>query len=701
MMRNFQLAIPMMLSVMCVNAQSNSDNKSNNLTASANITTASTASVAKYAVSETPEQARKQVMQALNLYRGYSVSVDDSSEPEQPTSTDKKDFSEYLAKMNQVIQRRLQTLETDNIKDAEQMAEKSSYLRALSLLKSAACLTDRNTGSFVKQKDLEGTDITAFNLENLKGNSRYGFIEGFKEGYARIKKDQVFGFLNYCGDEVIPCQYELAEAFNSGRALVKKVDWYYIDAQGQESEMLQNITNAKPVKYGISVAQFKDGKYAFIDNRYDATKAPVSGYYDEITPFIGQEIFRVRQGTKFGLMNLQGIVKLDPSYEVIETSNTKHLYKVSQNGKLGLVDTLWRIKFSPAFDIIGGFNDKGLAVTKDGDNYRLISANTYKSSEKYKSIATFGKNGLAQIQDANGNFGLINIDLQEVVTTQYYNIGEFNDLGLASACRFDKKCGFINTKGTEVIAPLYEEVGQFNKYGVVVVRELTKDGNKNKTCKSDIVYNKYGQVIIAKANEKEVTTMKIRYEIMDTLHSGIYVTAKMFVDEEMQGFHLIDAKSYRLVTAIPYQSITPLDINGLMRVQQNNLWGFLDSTGKVVLSPLYKEIRKHADGFYACKNDSDKYGFIDKKGKITIPFEYEDVKYFRQGHCIVARGKEKWGLINKFNAKIVPLNFKTVTTKEGQYEMSDDKGHTYIIDDKGDCVQNCQKFEELRRKANQ
>jgi hypothetical protein len=93
MMRNFQLAITMLLSVMCAHAQSISDSKSNQLTASANVSTASTTAVAKYAVSETPEQARRQVMQTLNLYRGYSVSIDDNSELEQPASNDKKDFT--------------------------------------------------------------------------------------------------------------------------------------------------------------------------------------------------------------------------------------------------------------------------------------------------------------------------------------------------------------------------------------------------------------------------------------------------------------------------------------------------------------------------------------------------------------------------------------------------------------------------------
>ncbi len=703
MMRNLQFAITLMMTPLCVKAQlmTQADNKM----ASAN-NSASAYSSPKKGVNETPEQARTQLMSSLNLFRGFSVSIDDAkasenTEEETTSTEDKANFKAYVAKMEQVLQRRMKSLETDNIKDADQLAEKSELIRAFSILKSASCLAERKDGAFVRQKDFDGREVVAFPLDELRTNARYGMVEAYREGYARIKKDQVFGFLNYCGDEVIPCQYETADAFNNGRALVKKVDWFYIDAKGQESEMLSNVADAKAVMYGISLARFKNGKYAFIDNKYDVSKTPVSALYDEIVPFFGKDIFRVKEGNKYGLITLQGAVKLESNYENIDLSGASHLYKISQNGKLGLIDTLWKIKFAPEFDVIADFNQNGIAVCKIGENFKLISNRTYKSSQSYKGIGIFAKNGLAQIQDAAGNFGLINTDLNVIVEPMYFNIGEFNELGMAPACRYDKKCGFINTKGTEVISPVYEEVGSFSKHGLVVVRELTKDCNKNKNCKTDIVYNKFGQVIITKANEKEVETMKIRYELMDTLHSDKYVAVKMFVDEQVKGFHLIEAGAYKLVTSAAYQSITPLDVNGNLRVRKDNLWGLIDTAGKVILPPTYLEIRKPGEGFYAVKNENEKYGFIDKKSKIQIPFEYDDVKTFKNGHCIVTKGKEKWGLINKFNAKIVPLYFKSVVVKDGQYEMSDDKGGVYMIDDKGDCLQNCPKFEELRRKANQ
>jgi WG containing repeat len=637
----------------------------------------------------TPEQARTQIVSFVNQF---------SSENE---VVDKHNFNAYLVKMTQMFQDKIKTIETDDVKDAFQMDAKSEYLRALNILKSAQCLTETKQGQFVKQKDYEGQEIVAFNIEELRQNARYGLVENFREGFARFKKDQVYGFMNYCGEEVIPNQYEASEPFNDGKALVKKVDWFFIDAAGQESDMLQNIAEVQAIKHGVSIAKLKDGKYAMIDNRYDVTKALISEKYDDIKPFVGMDIFKVRKGERFGLITLNGEVKLEPVYENIEPLSSPNLYKITQNGKMGVMNSNWEIKFAPSFIELGEFDIDGIAVVKESNGYRLISNRTFRSTALYKTIGSFNDLKLAQIQNEMGLFGIIDKDMRVIVEPQYMAIGEFNEMGLAEACKVERKCGYISSKGIEVIAPVYEEVGKFNKYGLVVVRELTKDCNKNKNCKTDLVYNKFGQIVIAKANEKEVSTMKIHYEIVDSLHSQKFIIAKMFINDDLQGFHLIENNTYRLITNTVYQAISPADANSVLRVKKNNLWGMIDITGAVILEPTYAEIRKTNDGYYPAMNKNEKFGFIDKKGKILIPCEYDDVKYFRNGYCVVTKGKEKWGLINKYNAKVIPLYFKTVNYNEGHYEMIDDKGNTFTIDDKGDCMgANCAKFEDIRKKAN-
>jgi hypothetical protein len=702
MMRNLRTTLVLLALPALFHAQTLSYTSQSNASSNADITAASPNSTKK---DETPEQARKLVMALLNNFRGFSIPLDEikkgDSELDEPSMSERKNnYADYLQKMEILLNRNLKAIETDAINDVQQLAEKSKILSALNILKSANCLVDKKEGQFVRQKDLQGNEIVAFALEQLRSNARYGMVENFNEGFARIKKDQVFGFINYCGDEVVPCQYQNAQAFNNGRALVKKLDWFFIDAQGTESETLSNVTDARSLKQGISIAKFTNNKFAFIDNRYDITRLPTSLTYDEIVPFVDLNIFRIRLGNKFGLMNLDGKVMLEATYDNIEPSGVDNLYRITQNGKVGLMDSDWKIKFPASFDRIDNFDNNGLAIAHEGPLVRLISKNTFKSSSLYKAIGAFNKIGLVQIQNDAGQWGLMNTNLKIVLEPIYATIGDYNAHNLAPACRQSDKCGFIDNEGKEIIAPMFSDLGEFNLHGLVVVRESTKDNN-NKPIKTDWVFNSRGKTILAKPEGTDAKSLKIRYELRDTLHSDKFIGIKTTIDGEYAGFHLVDATTFRVITAEPYTAITPLDGNGMMRMQSGGLWGLLDSTGKVVVKQTYLDIKKASEGFYAIKNDKELYGFMDKKGKVQIPFEFDDVKVFRKGHCIVSKGKNKFGLINKFNAKIVPCYFQEVTVNESSYEMIDKQGIKYTIDDKGDCIQNCSKFEEIRRKANQ
>jgi WG containing repeat len=649
-------------------------------------------------ITETPEQARKQLIESL-LALKKSLGIETSNSEVIKGSL--QEFVDFIKTTKESIDLRLQTLNKDDVNDKLQMKEIHDCISSLNILKSAACLNDKNTGVYVKQNDLEGREIVAYNISELKDNARYGYLEAFNEGYARIKKDQVYGFLNYCGDEIITCQYEAAQPFNNGRALVKKVNWYYVDANNKESEILANVTDVIALKYGISIARFIDNKFALIDNRYDMTKAAISEKYDEITPMKGTDLFKIRIGSRIGLMTIRGEVKLDASYDNIEQTNMSHIYRILQNGKIGFMNNDWRVQFVPTFDEVGDVDKNGIALAKEGGKYRMISFKTYQRSDLYNQIATFGDNKVTVYQGEGGLYGLLGTDFKEVLTPQYFSINSFNKFGLAEACKLEKKCGFVNENGIEVITPVYDEVGKFNNYGLVVVTEITKDCNKSKNCKTDIVYNKSGQVIIAKATENEFGSMKIRYELDTVLHSNKFAVVKMFIDEKPDGFHLVDAKTYRMVTSTSYNAISPYDVNGILRVKKADKWGMIDTLGTIILVPTYKEIKKGSEGYYAVRNEEGKFGFIDKKSKFVIPFEYDDVKFFRKGYCVVQKGKDKWGLINHFNAKTIPTYFKSVIVKESSYELMDDKGDVYIVDDKGECqIQNCAKFEEIRKKAN-
>lgn len=660
----------------------------------------------------TLEQARKQLMLLFNLYRDYSVTIDTQSfkavfvkeneSQKEDVVTEEKvthvSFASYLEKMTGVIQKRLAKLKPD------ETAERSRLLGGLNLLFSAKCLADDNVQAyFVKMKDLDGNDIMGYSLDSLRKTSRYGLVESYREGYARIKKDQVFGYINLCGDEVVICQYEKAEPFNNGRALVKRVDWYFVDAKNEESESLDNVIDGKSLGRGVSWVKMINNKQTLIDNNYDVSKKTMSQLYDAIEPFYQNTVYRVRNGKKFGLLDIDGKTKLDVMYDNIEPSNLSGVYKIFQNNSIGLIDSTWAIRSTPVYESISEFNSFGLAIAKTAKGFTIIQKNTFKTSKFYQTIGEFNEYGVATISDDFKNYGLIDAEMKVIVEPKYVSIGVFNELGLAPACYPNNKCGFIKFDGSEQIKAEYESVGSFNKFGLAVARTIVANcANKNNDkCIAEIVLDKNGNIIIPTTEES--IKGKFHYEVTDSLHSDRYIIIKVVEDNNKSPkFMIVEQDNLQLITATTYDAITSSDLHGVFRVRKGELWGLVDTTSKVLVKPLYREIRRVGEAYYAAQNAQGKWGFLNRKGKPQIPFEYDEVKQYRFGLAPVSKGKGKWGLISRFNAKLVPCEFKSVALNDNEtkFEVTDEDGTLYVINDKGECETNSVKFEQIRAKAN-
>ncbi len=675
----------------------------------------------------TAAQARQVIRKTFNLLKEYSVSVDTfyvSTDGEANKGTDKNltvkaaatpsttreltiselqnlgddKFEDFLKGMDRILIKKIGNLAADSAKDVHIFNnQKGRLLQFRTMLASAQCLANRSEGVFIKTRDAQSNEIIAFPLDSLRSNPRYGLIDNYREGMARIKKDQVFGYLNYCGDEIIPVQYELAEPFNNGRALVKKVNWYYIDKEGNETDPLEGVAELKALPKGVTMAKMLSGKYTLIDNNYDKTKQPITGFFDAIEPFYQKQIFKVRNGKKVGLINLDGTQKLNIQYDVIEPSNVSNLFRTKIEDKWGLIDSLGAVKFKTEFDEISTFNQYDLATAKDIKGVRLISAKTYEITKAYNEITDLNQFGVAIARDEETKlYGLIDSDLKTIVKPTYYSLGAFNTFGLAQACRFQKECGYVNAKGEEIIGTTFEEIGKFSRYGLVVAKAVDKNCKEN--CRYEAVYDSKGKVVVPKLEGAEAG--KIHYQIMDSLFSNRYISVMATHDDNGTGFQMIDKQKMAIVNATPYSSITPIDINGIFRVRNNNDWGLIDSLGKVVCKPMYDDIRRPYENYYPTK-EKGKWGFIDKKGKPQIPFEYEEVHIFISGYAVVSKGKDKWGIISKFNAKVVPCVFKDINTLEnGKYQVIDTAGNEFILTKQLDCEKNCTLFEQIRRDAN-
>lgn len=132
---------------------------------------------------------------------------------------------------------------------------------------------------------------------------------------------------------------------------------------------------------------------------------------------------------------------------------------------------------------------------------------------------------------------------------------------------------------------------------------------------------------------------------------------------------------------------------GLAAVKNNNKWGFIDKTGKIILPCIWTQAGSFCEGLafvadeighkgyidktgkiivklpvseysynntydfhegLACIKKDGKYGFIDRNGNVVIPCVWDDASYFSEGIAPVKDGEtKKWGYIDKTGSCVI------------------------------------------------
>ncbi len=90
-------------------------------------------------------------------------------------------------------------------------------------------------------------------------------------------------------------------------------------------------------------------------------------------------------------------------------------------------------------------------------------------------------------------------------------------------------------------------------------------------------------------------------------------------------------------------------------VTDDEKYGFMDTSGKIVVEPIYEDANNFSDGLaYVCKDE--KFGFIDKTGQLVIPLIYDNACNFSEGLAQVCIDGN-WGYINKSGDVVIPIQY--------------------------------------------
>lgn len=468
----------------------------------------------------------------------------------------------------------------------------------------------------------------------------------------------------------------------------------------------------------------KNGK-VILKPTYDAIDEFKEGYATVLKKVVGYEHWSPDNRTtgssgpaasgapiQMGVIDSTGKKIFGLAYCVIRPYS-EGLAAIFSKGYWGFINKLGVLVIPYKYITVTDFKN-GLSAANNSNRLQLINkSGTAITTPKYKSIGDF-INGLARVEigivegsrpGGIGQTGFINKYGKEVIKPKYYDAGLFID-GL-SRVRDTGGYGYINTKGKVIISPKFYQATHFNE-GIAAVRMsstpywkfITKTGKsitgyiyKIEYSSEDacpfkdgraVVKNNYGATgmidtggkVIVAFNHASIGAFRNGLAIVDSFKPPLSQTYISFVDK---------FGKFVLPTTLKINDASSFS-EGLAAVKIGNLWGFYDSTGKVIVTGKYTQVMPFSNGLAAVQKSGNLWGFIDKTGKEVIIPKYKFVTYFKDGMFKVAirnlqsTNNYLFGLVDKTGTEILAPKYNDIQEfSEGLAPVMVEETYNYVV----------------------
>ena len=240
------------------------------------------------------------------------------------------------------------------------------------------------------------------------------------------------------------------------------------------------------------------------------------------------------------------------------------------------------------------------------------------------------ENLIRTFNDRLGAFGFLNTLGEVVIKFKYPEARDFKESLAAVLDPSTYQFGYINNKGKLQIKSQFEEAYSFSEGQAVVKKDakfhyLLKDGNLLPIDK------KYSQVF--------------------DLQDGFSIVTSLRNDTVLYGF--IDKTGKEIVS--PTYSFIDNFESGSAVFLKDNLAGMLNKSGEIIIEPKYDELYRFDQEHYLFEKNGLK-GLLSVEGKVIVPATYSAIDLFQEGFAAVNKAG-KWGFIDVNGIEIIPCQF--------------------------------------------
>ena len=332
-------------------------------------------------------------------------------------------------------------------------------------------------------------------------------------------------------------------------------------------------------------------------------------------------LFPIVQGGKWGYINRQGQVIINPQFDAAQVFS-EGLAAVQSAGKWGYINTAGEFVVNPQFEGAANFCD-GLALVETNGQIRFINSDgkivisTPFDTQPKHDVPPHYSEGLTWIL-SGGKFGYIDRNGNFAIKPQFGFASSFHD-GLAVASQMegpsseDNAFGYIDTSGKFAINPQFGFCLPFTQ-GLAAVMVGNKWGYIDK--KGTLVINPQFEEALPYSSEGIAIVT-----IADGKWQGIDKTGKVVISPQFEGNFLSlkrggPGAGLRILEADDPGTVTFSE--GLRSEKSGEKYGFIDTTGRYVITPQFDRADPFIDGlaFVVTRgNGGEQLGYIDKTGK--------------------------------------------------------------------------------------
>lgn len=345
-------------------------------------------------------------------------------------------------------------------------------------------------------------------------------------------------------------------------------------------------------------------------------------------------------------------------------------YPIKVNKKWGLINSDGQVIVDPIYDAIGEFKQFGYAVMQRQGNVGML--NSFGEEiilPEYQDIKVLDSMMIGVMQD--NNWKVINLDGRVILDRNYERIQVWK--GGFLGYMIDGKWGIVNHKGKHISKPQFDGVLlKDNKYFHTQIDDLVglmdKEGNMILDAVAEKIEVFNDRLFFYQNNNEWGAVNQLGEKLIDQRYERYRIVSDSFlVLDNAKSKDLYSISSERILLKSDYDAFYPFSDQYLL-IKKNRRLGLINMEGQKVLDLRYDEIQAFAENGFRAKLQ-DKWGVVAAGDSLVIPFEYDFLAPLKNKNCLV-KNNSRFGVLSFRGELVVPIEFDRI-------EMMDDQAQAY------------------------